>query len=163
MGRELRKVPKNWEHPKDENGNYIPLLKSFAERHADWVKQKEMWEKGLRDDFNGGWKPIEDKYKHMTFEEWDGNEPQRGDYMPEWSESEKTYFQMYEDTTEGTPISPVMESAESLARWLADNNVSAFADMTASYESWLKTILAGSSPSAIVVGGKILPGTEINQ
>jgi len=25
MGREIRHVPENWEHPKDENGNYIPI------------------------------------------------------------------------------------------------------------------------------------------
>ena len=25
MGREIRQVPANWEHPKDENGHYKPL------------------------------------------------------------------------------------------------------------------------------------------
>lgn len=26
MGREVRRVPANWQHPKDDNGNFIPLL-----------------------------------------------------------------------------------------------------------------------------------------
>ena len=25
MGREIRRVPKNWEHPKDEEGYYLPM------------------------------------------------------------------------------------------------------------------------------------------
>ena len=25
-GRELREIPQGWEHPRDENGRYIPLL-----------------------------------------------------------------------------------------------------------------------------------------
>jgi hypothetical protein len=58
--------------------------------------------------------------------------------MPKWTADGATYFQMYETTTEGTSISPVMDSPESLARWLADNKASAFADQTASYDAWLK-------------------------
>lgn len=39
MGRELRKVPANWEHPKDENGHYIPLYgRPFTKELADWEK-----------------------------------------------------------------------------------------------------------------------------
>ena len=30
MGREIRKVPKNWNHPKDKNGRYIPPYDSEA-------------------------------------------------------------------------------------------------------------------------------------
>jgi len=47
---------------------------------------------------------------------------------------------MYETCTEGTPISPAFATPEELARWLADNEASAFGGMTASYEGWLRTI-----------------------
>ena len=50
---------------------------------------------------------------------------------------------MYEDTSEGTPISPIFENAEDLAHWLADNKASAFGGMTATYEEWLSTINRG--------------------
>ena len=44
-------------------------------------------------------------------------------FTPDWPDSERTHWQMYEQTSEGTPISPVMESPEALARWLVDNNL----------------------------------------
>ena len=65
-------------------------------------------------------------------------------------------------SNEGTPISPVMESPEALAHWLADNNASAFAGMTATYEQWLRTIQRGFAVSAVSVGGgPLVPGTHI--
>jgi hypothetical protein len=80
--------------------------------------------------------------------------------MPQWPEEERTHWQMYEDTSEGTPISPVMESPEALARWLVDNGASAFADQTASYEAWLATIRRGFAPSMIISGGRMQSGVE---
>lgn len=130
MGRELRMVPANWEHPKDEQGDYVPLDTEFP------YNQEEI-EEGLRD----GW---------LTDEP-----PNYGcDIMPQWPANERTHFQMYENTTEGTPISPVCATIEELARWLADNRASAFADQTATYEQWLATCKRGWAPSAIAESGK---------
>lgn len=48
MGREVRMVPAGWEHPVDENGEFIPLLTgSFSEELAEWQEGKRQWEKGL--------------------------------------------------------------------------------------------------------------------
>lgn len=58
--------------------------------------------------------------------------------MPSWPDAERTHFQMYETCSEGTPISPVLESPEAVARWCAENGASAFGYMTQSYEWWLK-------------------------
>lgn len=75
----------------------------------------------------------------------------------------RVYFVMYETYTEGTPISPPFESAEGLARWLADTGASAFGDMTASYEAWLATIRKGYSVGfSIAPGGKMVSGVEHN-
>ena len=61
MGRQLRKVAANWQHPKNEKGNYIPLLDgNFSERLAKWEEGNKQWENGFRDDWNGGWKPREE-------------------------------------------------------------------------------------------------------
>ncbi len=87
MGRMVRMVPRNWEHPKDKLGNIVPLSE-----------------------------------------------------MPDWDESEKTHYQMYEIVTEGTPISPPMETLESLAQWLVENGAYACGDSTATYEEWLGII-----------------------
>lgn len=69
--------------------------------------------------------------------------------MTDWDDSECTHYMMYEDCSEGTPISPAFKTPEELARWLADNGASAFADMTATYEQWLQTCKIGSAPSAV--------------
>ena len=126
MGREVRRVPADWHHPRDVSGHYIPLNAEFTYNAAEI-------EEGLRD----GW--------------LSGDPPNYGcNMMPHWSEAERTHYQMYEDTTEGTPISPVMATAEQLAHWLADNGASAFGEMTASYESWLAMIAEGWAPSALI-------------
>jgi hypothetical protein len=49
-------------------------------------------------------------------------------------------YQLWETTSEGSPVSPVFETPEELARWLADNNASSFGSQTESYETWLKFI-----------------------
>jgi hypothetical protein len=152
MGREVRRVPADWQHPKNERGNYIPLLgSSFSQRHAEWMAEKAQWDAGLVRDYSQspwGWKSRE-HIECEAFEEWHGREPRAEFYMPDWPDSERTHFQMYEDVSEGTPISPVMESPEALAQWLADNNASAFADQGASYDAWLRVCRGGWAPSMV--------------
>ena len=107
MGREVRIVSENWQHPKDVSGNFEPL-------HED-----EMEIAG-----------------------------------------ERTLYMMYETCTEGTPISPAFKTPEELARWLADSGASAFGNMTASYEAWLRVCRGGYACSAVMHGGKFQSGVE---
>jgi len=154
MGREVRRVPANWEHPKYDNGKFVPLYgASYAERAARWDKENAKWNEGMRNDFKGGWKPLEEKYKGMSFTEWGGERPVADDYMPDWPEDRRTHLMMYENTSEGTPISPAFETPEELARWLVDNNASSFAGQTASYEGWLRVARGGFACSAVSNGG----------
>lgn len=74
------------------------------------------------------------------YEAWEEEEPPAGEG-----------WQMWETTSEGSPISPVCESPEALARWLHRNGASAFGGDTATYEQWLAMIDVGSAPS--MVGG----------
>lgn len=124
MVSEVRRVPKDWKHPKDEAGEFIPLLSgNFKEQLKSWLKGKQQWDLGfyLR---NKKWvKKTPDITG--TYEDWDSECPKEEDFMPGFLEAEKTHYQMYEESTEGTPISPVMETPEALAHWLADNNASA--------------------------------------
>ncbi len=85
----------------------------------------------------------------MCYEQYSGQRPHRDDYMPNWPESERTHLMMYEDTSEGTPISPAFATPEELARWLTDNGASAFGDSTGSYEGWLRAAQGGWAPSAV--------------
>ena len=125
MGREVRRVPANWEHPKNSHGHFVPLHDRFPYNSAEI-------EEGLRD----GW--------------LSNDPPNYGcDVMPQWPAEQCTHLQMYETCSEGTPISPVMATPEELARWLANNVASAFGSMTATYEEWLATIGSGGSVGAL--------------
>jgi hypothetical protein len=146
MGREVRRVPKGWEHPKDDKGDLAPLHgHSFSKALDDWNEESYKWLEGLRKKYTSWdtlesftWVKIDEEYKNMSYSEYAGECPAWKDYMPEWPIAEKTHLQMYETCTEGTPISPVMATPEELAKWLADNGASAFGSETASYEAWLK-------------------------
>ena len=59
-------------------------------------------------------------------------------------------WQMWETTSEGSPISPVCETPEALATWLAGNSASAFGSDTATYSQWLGMIRAGWAPSMVL-------------
>lgn len=50
-------------------------------------------------------------------------------------------FQLWETTSEGSPVSPVFRTAEELAEWCAEN-ATVFADDKASAEDWMKMIQA---------------------
>jgi len=116
MSREMRRVPKDWKHPKNENGRFEPLLNGWPGYTIDeW--QRDVAEYG-EDDVG----PRPSSETHMLLD------------VPS---DQRTHFQMYQTTSEGTPISPVMETPEEVARWCADNKVSAFGGMTQTYEWWL--------------------------
>lgn len=166
MGREVRRVPRDWKHPQTAAGGYIPLLDNFNERVQEWDIGKKMWDDGYVHDYSKGldgdyWKlrnSTRQSDDTATFEEWDGERPVKGEYMPAWPKESRTHYQMYETCTEGTPISPVFEDPEKLARWLADNGASAFGHMTATYEQWLNIARDGWAPSAVSHNGKLESG-----
>lgn len=153
MGREVRMVPPRWEHPRDSKGQYIPLHGGdFAAVLLDWNRGAQKWKEGFREDWRSEgkkWVRIEPEHKHNTYAEWAGSRPRKDEYMPRFRKGTATWFRMYENTSEGTPISPAFATPEELARWLADTGASAFASMTATYEQWLATIMRGSAVSAV--------------
>lgn len=156
MGREVRKVPKNWEHPKDRNGQYQPLYdRDFETVAEEWMKNCLLWAEGKH--------PDQTKYDNTPkyFWQWAGNPPDEKYYRPKWTDEERTHIQMYENTSEGTPISPVMETPEELAKWLADNNASAFGGMTATYEQWLATIKRGYAVGMVMDANGLRPGVSL--
>jgi hypothetical protein len=133
MGREVRRVAKNWEHPKNElTGRYKPLFPYSYYEESKEEFLTELVKNGLQSAI----------YEY-------GSAPDINDYMPNWDNSEATHYMMYETTSEGTPISPAFETPEEVARWLVDNNASAFADQTATYEAWLRVANGGFAVSAV--------------
>jgi hypothetical protein len=128
---EVCKVPKNWIHPQNAIGNYIPLCKASI-----FVKVRKAWEEA-----------VKTKPAHLTIEDWFG-EPEpvfsTEEYTPNWAPEEMTHFQLYETVTEGTPQSPVMESLEELADWLSVNQ-DYWKKHNLTKEKWLTMLKRGSS------------------
>ena len=162
MGRQVRMVPANWAHPKYQDdhleqhlrGTYIPLFDAEYEQAAkEWDEAWSKWQEGLVRDYSKDgekWRAKEDDELQHRFSEWDGRRPSPDDYMPSWKDEEKTHLMMYENTTEGTPISPALETPEELASWLVDNGASTFGNMSATYEQWLEVCKRGWAPSAML-------------
>lgn len=157
MGREVRRVPADWQHPRDElTGRYKPLYgHGYSECLSEWNEENAKWSRGEFPDY------ACEESKLMSYSEWAGDQPKRCDYMPEWPDEQRTHLMMYETTSEGTPISPAFETPEELARWLADTEASAFGSSTASYEGWLRVARGGYAPSAVSVnGGPMVSGVD---
>jgi hypothetical protein len=90
-----------------------------------------------------------DDYRE-AYEHWEGIDPPKG-----------PGFQMWETTSEGSPISPVFETPEELAHWLADNSASSFGDRTCTYEEWLNFIKgSGWAVSAVGTKSGLVSGVE---
>lgn len=164
MGREVRRVPANWEHPKDDRGHHIPMHdRSYDDEVKEWEEERKLWDAGS--DAPGRWNNGEDrvlsKLRGEKFRDWHGRHPDPDDYMPDWAKAERTHYQMYENVSEGTPISPPMPTEESLAKWLADEEGDAGAGETANYDQWLHTVKQGyafslmSGPGIGVVNGVV--------
>lgn len=155
MGREVRMVPADWQPPKIHTWRlpgpqwvevYRPQLDGglYCGDVDEWDAECAKWKAGARpDDLLPG-------EAEMTYEQFAGQRPHRDDYMPDWPDEQRTHYMMYENTSEGTPISPAFPTVEELARWLADNGASWFGHDTASYETWIAEIrlqLTAESPS----------------
>lgn len=114
MGREIRRVPPNYQHPTDEYGRHIPQLdETFEEAAAEWKRRFAAWEAGEREShFNS-----EDD---CEFWEWEGDPPQR-ETRRTYKTEDATWFQMYETVSEGTPVTPPFATLAELETYLADN------------------------------------------
>ncbi len=154
MSREVRKVRPDWLHPKYTADNaphsraigwFIPKIdESYKDAASSWLAV------------------ANDQGLDVAMAEF-GHPPEIEAYMPEWTEAERTHFMMYETTSEGTPISPVMESPEALAKWLADNDANSGAGRTANYEQWLKVCNGARPFGSVMVGGQFISGVEALQ
>jgi hypothetical protein len=141
MGRTIRKVTANWEHPKKSDGRYQPMHEIYyGDALSEWIKEHLQWEDGTHPDI------VENparKQEYPFYALWGGNPPDVEYYQTrKYTEEELTHIQLYEDTSEGTPISPVFpkEDFEKLCEWLANNKASVFGSATASKEEWMKML-----------------------
>ena len=120
MGREVRRVPPNWQHPTQmyvSGPGYKPMFdQTFAAAVAEWEEGRRRW--------NAGKDPDRESYKnddgsYQTYAEWHGEKPDDPSYYRPWEDAEATWFQLWETVSEGTPVSPPFATLEELAQHLA--------------------------------------------
>jgi hypothetical protein len=85
--------------------------------------------------------------------------PDRVYYRPKWDEADRTHYQLYSTVSEGHPISPVFATLEELARWYADHGDPVY-DRKLTYDEALRFVRAGSAPSMVMQGGRMMSGPE---
>jgi hypothetical protein len=163
MGRELVKVPANWDHPKTMRRwgqvDYQPMFHaSFSERLGEWQEAKAKWERGEYPDY------ASEESKLMSFEEWEGEEPNKDDYVP-FEPSDCTWYQVWETVSEGTPVTPPFATKEELVEYLVANGD--FWDQHRKDGPWSRQSATnfvmgdGWVPSLMVANGQVMTSREI--
>ena len=135
MGREIRRVPPNWKHPREDVLGYSKAGWGFTEKYIPmrnasvedaWEEWREYWQEWL----DGGHDEVIKKYgasdypknePYRSFCEWHGLPPDPKSYRPSWTEHEATWYQVYETVSEGTPVSPPFATQAALVDYLVEN------------------------------------------
>lgn len=162
MGRELRMVPPNWDHPvvirRNGQYGYQPMHRgSFEEAAADWKKDFAKWESGERADY------VDEESSNLEFWEWGGGPPQRACYCP-WKPEDATWLQVWETVSEGTPVTPPFATREELIEYLVKNGD--FWDQKRRSDPWSRDAAEsfvngpGWAPSLVVSNGVVQSGVE---
>lgn len=119
MGREIRRVPPNWQHPKTKRPNYQigRMEECYQPLHDDDVETAfktwlEGWAKWPQDE------ECDPANPYRSFCEWNGEPPDPEYYRPAWKDEEATWYQVYETVSEGTPVTPPFATKEELVDYL---------------------------------------------
>jgi len=134
MGRELRRVPLDFDAPLKKGWKGYLITNASKEDFEEFpVKSCRECEDKFedRDDFC-----LEEKTSYCVFynSKWRNKwyeEPPKGDG-----------YQLWETTSEGSPITPVFKTLDELCEY-AETNCSTFSDFKASKEQWKRMLSKG--------------------
>jgi len=176
MGREIRMVPPNWEHPKVTNYDWLrfrevvgyqPMYdRSFKTSMQEWYENWQAWERGERPEH------CKDENKLLQFWDWDSAPPRPEYYRPDWPAGTATWYQVYETVSEGTPVTPPFATQQELIDYLVkngdfwDQERRKNGELIMNCDPWPrqqaeKFVLSGmSAPSMVVVDGRIMTGVQ---
>ncbi|MEO1658134.1 MAG: hypothetical protein AAFR65_10450 [Pseudomonadota bacterium] len=176
MGREVRRVPANWDHPKRDHYGRVSSQPMYDEkiedRLASWLADFDRIRAGGLTDDEREWYPN-------GLADWMSDEaPPDPKYYRPWADEDATWFQLWETVSEGTPVSPPFETAEELISYLAENGD--FWDQKRCHEpDWAELwggtpgvsgwgreraeafVRAGWAPSMAIIGGRVLDSKSI--
>jgi hypothetical protein len=149
MGREIRMVPANWEHPKNSEGDYKPMFMIYYEDVLDeWIENHYLWLKKEHPDQ----KEYSETKNYKYYAEWVGSPPDIEEYLIE--KEPLVWVQMFENISEGTPLSPSFETKKELIKWLSENK-NYWDEGPMPYEGAKKFVEQGYCSSFIIQNNKI--------
>lgn len=162
MGREIRRVPKGWEHPVNEvcrhigwygyaphDGGpcYVPMHdKDYTTAAEEWIANFSLWQQGKHPYQGDG---------RVYYWDAEGMPPNKNHYRPAF-DTEPTCYQIYETVSEGTPTSPVFDTLDVLAVWLIGQGTSEAAARAFARDGWAASMVVERGPSGV----KIWQGIE---
>lgn len=186
MGRELRRVPPNWEHPKENKPNFsrMSMEERYTPLHDDSCESAwEDWWQRYQNWLDGGHEEVIAEYgaeeyprdqPYTSFCNYDGAPPRPEHYRPQWKDGEATWWQVYETVSEGTPVSPPFETQAELVEYLVENGdfwdqdrrKRGYTSMPC--QPWTReqaeafVYRDGHACSMVVADGRIMSGVEAN-
>jgi hypothetical protein len=135
MGREVKMVPPNWEHPKLNvfrpfpnmryESEYVPMYdRSLEKAWLDWQAEYAKWVDVGHDEViaemaesgRAGEYPKSEPYR--SFCKWHGPPPNPHRYRPEWRDEDRTWYQVWSTVSEGTPVTPPFATEGELIDYL---------------------------------------------
>lgn len=158
MGREIRRVTPDWEHPISELCGhnkkcyprcFQPLFdKDYRTAATEWMASYETWR-------SEGCQP--DGYDGIFFWEWEAPPDPEHYRIRCWTPEEATHFQIYETVSEGTPVSPHFGTKAELVDYLVEHGD--FWDQKRGDGGWTreaaeKFVADGFAVSMVMVGGR---------
>lgn len=166
MGRGIRRVPPDWQHPKNEYDGFQPLFDRVFERELkEWTEGQRRWDAGED--------PARAKYEaergySVAWEDWHGNPPDPAYHRPDWPEESRTAYQVYETVSEGTPISPVFPTEADLLAWLTQPDGApgmgiGGRKLVMDVETARRFVAAAWAPSMVMQHGKMESGIAIHR
>jgi hypothetical protein len=164
MGREIRRVPANWQHPLStkfyrEDRKQPMFDDAFEPVMARWLENFDRIRSGKLDD-------LERECYPRGLADWlqdEGMPPDPAYYRP-WKDEEATWFQLWETVSEGTPVSPPFETEDGLIDYLAANGDEW--DQKRGDPAWGRQRAerfvrgGGWAPSMVVMDGRVMSGVE---
>lgn len=129
MGREIRMVPPNWEHPRrecphspwaggceeaKEHGGlcYQPMYDNdFDTALSEWLVGYNLWKEHKHPDQQKDY--VDDD---TAYWDWCGTPPDPNYYHQKFDDA--TWYQVYETVSEGTPVTPPFATREELINYL---------------------------------------------
>lgn len=160
MGREIRRVPKGWEHPRHTEGRLAGEYRAmydgnYTDVAEKWLSDSALWQEGNHPTQLDWLAKHGEPYPFAKYFSEYSNTPDEEYYRTGkqcFSAEDATCYQIYQTVSEGTPTSPVFETKEEMRDWLigqghSERSANAFVE-------------GGWAPSGLIAGGVFYSGID---